>query len=191
MSNDQKKPNPFDPARFRIVGSSPIGEIAQKVINWVPVKKPGKQSFIRVHPGDGYRIVCGLLTLEGDERPYIVDPSVAHLVGKDLKQVELRLMIDRQGNIMLWPVPLPSNDMAENIWNISHRQIADLAEQSWVRMTSNRAIGAYEAFAASGEIPEPIWPELTFAEILEIAFGKSHVIDDRDHPALRTLRGEL
>jgi hypothetical protein len=58
-------------------------------------------------------------------------------------------------------------------------------------MMSNNSIGAYEALEAGREIPDPTWPELTFAEILEIAFGHGHVIDDRDHPAIRKLRGEL
>ena len=42
---------------------------------------------------------------------------------------------------------------------------------------------------AKGEIPEPTWPDLTFEDILEIAFGKTHIIDNRDHPALRKLWG--
>jgi hypothetical protein len=44
-------------------------------------------------------------------------------------------------------------------------------------------------FVAQGEIPEPTWPDLTFEDILEIAFGKTHIIDSPDHPALRKLWG--
>jgi hypothetical protein len=191
MTENPQKPSPFDPSRFRITGASSNADISRKVITAIPVRKPGKQQFVRARNGDNWRIECGLLHLEGDERAYIVDPTVAHLVGQDLKRTQLRLAIDRQGNPFLWIVPLPSSDMAENPWHMSHRQIADMAETCWIRMTSNRAVGAYEAFEATGEIPEPTWPELTVSEILEIAFGKSHVIDDRDHPALRKLRGEL
>jgi hypothetical protein len=42
---------------------------------------------------------------------------------------------------------------------------------------------------AEGEIPEPNWPSYSFEQLLEIAFGNSHIIDDPDHPALRKLRG--
>ena len=191
MDDNSKKPASFDPARFRMGGTTSAEPPARKVLTAVPTGKPGKQQFVRTRVGDEWRAECGLLKLEGDERPYIVDREAAQYVALDIKHVQLRLGIDRQGNLFLWPVPLPAADIAENTWNLSQRQIADLAERRWVRMTSNRTIGAYEGFEAGAEIPEPTWPELTFAEILEIAFGHGHVIDDRDHPALRTLRGEL
>lgn len=191
MTKNASKPNPFDPARFRISPGGASGDVVRKVITTIPVRKPGKQSFVRCHPSPDYRAECGLLTLEGDDRPYIVDPRVAHLVGSELKTVQLRLAIDRQGNLMLWPVPLPPVDGPENPWNLSHRQIVDLAEDKWVRMTSNRGIGAYDAVEATGDIPDPVWPELTLGEIFEIAFGTAHVIDDKDHPALCQLRGEF
>lgn len=191
MTKNASKPNPFDPARFRISSGNVIGDVVQKVITTIPVRKPGKQAFVRCHSHPDYRAECGLLTLEGDDRPYIVDPRVAHLVGSELKTVQLRLTIDRQGNLMLWPVPLPQVDGPENVWNRTQRQIADLAQDRWVRMTSNRGIGAYDAVEAIGDIPDPVWPELTLGEIFEIAFGSGHVIDDRDHPALCQLRGEF
>ena len=191
MDGSPKKPASFDPARFRMSTSSSQDPVAQKVVTLVRVSKPANQQFVRTRTGDDWRTECAVVHLAGDDRPFIVDPSVAHLVAHDMKHVQLRLGIDRQGNLFLWPVPLPPAEGAENPWNQSQRQIADLAERRWVRMTSNRTIGAYEAYEASAEIPEPTWPELTFAEILEIAFGHGHVIDDRDHHALRTLRGEL
>jgi hypothetical protein len=191
MDDMPKKPASFDPARFRMGGTTSVEPPVRKVLTAVPTGKPGKQQFVRTRVGDEWRAECGLLKLEGDERPYIVDREAAQYVALDIKHVQLRLGIDRQGNLFLWSVPLPAKDIVENSWNLSQRQIADLAEKRWVRMTSNRTIGAYEAFEAGAEIPEPTWPDLTFAEILEIAFGHGHVIDDRDHPALRTLRGEL
>ena len=42
---------------------------------------------------------------------------------------------------------------------------------------------------AQGEIPEPTWPDYTLGEILEIAFGPTHLIADREHPALLKLWG--
>lgn len=190
MVGEKQKPNSFDPARFRISTGGASGDVVRKVITTIPVRKPGKQSFVRCHPSPAYRAECGLLTLDGDDRPFIVDPSVVHLVSGDLKTVQLRVATDRQGNISLWPVPLPPIDGAENSWNLSHRQIADLAEDRWVRMVSNRGIGAYDVLEATGEIPDPVWPELNLEEIFEIAFGGGHVIESRDHPALRILRGE-
>ncbi len=133
---------------------------------------------------------CAILKLEDDDRPYLLSPNIASLVGQDLKIVSLRLTIDRQGNLSLWMVPPIPENGAENTWNSTHRQIAAMAEAKWVRLTSNRAVGCYEAVVAQGDIPEPIWPHLSFGDILDIAFGSTHVIEDRDHPALRKLWGQ-
>jgi hypothetical protein len=38
-------------------------------------------------------------------------------------------------------------------------------------------------------LPPPTWPELSFGELLKIAF-KSRYIDTLDHPVLLKLRGE-
>ena len=77
----------------------------------------------------------------------------------------------------------------ENPWNQSQREVAELAEDKWVRLTSNRAVGCYEPLEAQREIPEPVWPDLSMDEILEIAFGSTHVITDNEHPALQKLWG--
>ena len=100
-----------------------------------------------------------------------------------------RAQIDRQGNIFLWPVPPIPEDGNDNPWNQSQREVAELAEQYWVRLTSNRSVGFYEPIVAQGDIPEPVWPELTMDEILTIAFGSTHVIMDQEHPALQKLWG--
>jgi hypothetical protein len=52
------------------------------------------------------------------------------------------------------------------------------------------SLGANEVFLATGELPDPEWPEMSFTRILEVAF-KGRYITDLDHPALRRLRGEV
>ena len=193
MSNDddKKKKNTgkTDFSKFRIPTSSSDSPVAKKVLIHVPVGKPSKQKFVRVHPDESYHFECALLKIEDDDRPYLISPDIAHTVAQDIKKVILKLAIDRQGNIFLWPVPPRQEEGNENIWNQSHREIAALAESFWVRLASNRAIGAYEPYKAQGEIPEPIWPDLPVGDILEIAFGSSHIIEDLEHPALLKLWG--
>ena len=193
MSNDDdKKMNrtgKTDFSKFRLPTNSPGMPVAQKVLIHVPVGKPSNQKFVRVHPDESNHFEGALLKIEDDDRPYLISPNIAHAVAQDIKRVILKLAIDRQGNIFLWPVPPRQEEGRENIWNQSHREIAALAESFWVRLASNLAIGAYEPFKAQGEIPEPIWPDLPFEDILEIAFGSSHVIMDREHPALHKLWG--
>jgi len=50
------------------------------------------------------------------------------------------------------------------------------------------SLGAYEIFEAQGSIPEPIWPDLSFGEILRVAF-KDRIIRSLDHPVVKRLHG--
>lgn len=191
MTNQEKKNSlKMDFSKFKIANNGAALPVTQRVITRVPVSKPGKQQFVRISTDPEHTLDCAILTLEGDDSPYLLSPSIASLVAQDLKIVCLRLTIDRQGNVSLWPVPPIPDDGAENTWNSTQRQVAAMAETQWVRLSSNRAVGYYEAVVAQGDIPEPIWPDLSFEEILTIAFGSTHVIEDRDHPALRKLWGQ-
>jgi hypothetical protein len=60
--------------------------------------------------------------------------------------------------------------------------------RSWMRISANRAAGEYDLFEAAAALPEPEWPELTFRELLRLAFREA-MIDTIDHPAVRRLRG--
>jgi hypothetical protein len=51
------------------------------------------------------------------------------------------------------------------------------------------ALGAYDVFQATGDLPEPEWPGLPFRELLRVAF-RDRFIQSEDHPVLRRLRGE-
>ena len=52
------------------------------------------------------------------------------------------------------------------------------------------SLNAYDIDVAMGAFPDPIWPSVTFPELLKIAF-KGRMIEDLDHPVLRRLRGEI
>jgi hypothetical protein len=102
----------------------------------------------------------------------------------------LYLAINRQKVVFLWPTRLPDEEGKLDDWNRSALEAAEIAKDRWIRVVANRSLGAYEVFEATGDLPDPEWPELTFGEILKIAF-KDRYIDDLNHPALRRLRGEM
>ena len=52
------------------------------------------------------------------------------------------------------------------------------------------SLGAYEVFEATGDLPEPEWPDLPFPEILKIAF-RDRIVDRADHPLVQRLRGQV
>ena len=87
----------------------------------------------------------------------------------------LYLAINRQGVLFLWPVKIPGSDGKILVWHTSSADACALAMQRWVRVKANMSLGAYEFYKAPGKIPDPVWPELTYQEILKIAFRDRYV----------------
>ena len=50
------------------------------------------------------------------------------------------------------------------------------------------SLGAYEVVEASTK-SEPEWPDVTFNELLRIAF-RDRLVDRLDHPVIKRLRGD-
>jgi hypothetical protein len=67
-------------------------------------------------------------------------------------------------------------------------EAAENAELEWTRIQANMNLGAYQIFAAEGNLEDPEWPELSMNELLDIAF-KQKIIDRPDHLVLLQLRG--
>ena len=190
MTNDDKKPDPFDPGSLRIEPATGSGSGVKKVLLHVSVRKPTRQEYIRAHPAPEFRLPMAILELKEERETYAVNPDrAAELVG-DVRQVELRLCITRPGVVFLWPVPLPSDDGRSSAWHETHRGAAELSETTWIRMFANMGAGCYDVEQAPDGISEPKWPDTNLAELLRVAFGKGRLIDSFDHPVLKRLRGE-
>ena len=97
-------------------------------------------------------------------------------------------VIDRYGNLSLWPVRISGEDGRIDNWNRSAYEAALLAQNHWIRLSSNMSKGAYDVYMAQSEIPEPEWPEMSLDEILEVAF-KDKIIQTPDHPVIQRLQG--
>jgi hypothetical protein len=85
---------------------------------------------------------------------------------------------------------LPDPDGKLDEWGRSALNAAERATHCWVRVVSNKNLGAYEVYEASARLIEPAWPEVPFSELLRITFRDCY-IDSLDHPVLRRLRGEV
>jgi hypothetical protein len=188
-TEDRNISNPFDPTNLRLSQNFTEAGAVKKRITVVQVRKPGKQEFVRIHPDPEYRLETALLILKEEGEVYLVDPALWDDLAGELIPTVLFLTINRQGIIRLWPVRLPDESGNLDSWNHSALQAAEIAQHSWVRVSSNRAAGMYETFESTADLDDPEWPDLSFKQILEIAF-RGRYIDDWNHPALRRLRGE-
>ena len=182
-------PDPFDPAALRLDQSFVETAGVKKLLTTVPVKKPNNQDFIKVHQDEGYRLNSAIIELKDDREVYLVLPTVAHQLPGEVSPVTLYTGINRQGVVFLWPVKLPTADGRQNEWHRSAREAAERAMTRWLRIKADMSLGAYAMYEASATIPEPIWPDYTFKQLLQIGF-RDRLVDSVDHPVIKRLRGE-
>jgi len=181
-------PNPFDPNSLRITGDvNTVG--AEKMLVRIQVRKPTKQEYFRVLADPAFRLTCAILEIKDEREFYLVTPNVLPALAEDVRHVELRLCQNRQGVIFLWPVPMPGPDGRTNSWHQSAREAASLAEDGWIRMVAVMAEGGYSIYRATGNIPDPDWPDKTLLELLELAFKDGKLIDKEDHTIVQQLNG--
>ncbi len=181
----------FDPSRLRLSQDFNASIGVKKALLTVPCRKPSKEAFIQTHPSEEYRVQTAVLELKEDREIYLVDPELwAELSTEStFGPRAIFTAITRQGVVFLWPIRLPGPDGKLDDWNQSALDAAGMAQSSWIRVASNMHLGAYEMFEASANLPAPEWPDVPFAKLLEVSFGKRYV-KDLDHPVLKKLRGE-
>jgi hypothetical protein len=185
-------PSPFDNlSALRLDQNFADTVGVKKLLTSVPVRKPNRQDFVRVHHDPSYRMTpAAIIELREDREVYLVHPIMAQQLPGEFSTVTLYLTINRQGVLHLWPVKLPGPDGKHNEWHRSAAEAAELAMKKWVRVTANMSLGAYDIFEAINDLPEPVWPDISFDEILKIAFGR-HFVDRADHPLVQRLQGVL
>lgn len=188
ITDNKTEDDIFDISKLRL--SQNFSDIAgvKKILTTVPVRKPNRQDFIRVHPGEDWQLNTAVLELKEERETYLVDAKLWSELPGEITAKALFLAMNRQGVSFLWPVKLPDADGRHDNWNRSALEAAILAQSKWIRVAANMSLGAYEIYEASGNPSEPVWPNVTFKEILEIAF-KDKFIRSMDHPVVQRLNG--
>jgi hypothetical protein len=156
----------------------------KKEISIIRVKKPHRQEFIRVHPEWTLET---MMYVDQDERShYIVNPVLYNLLEGELTPKVLYPYINIKRVLKLWPIRLPDAEGKLDDWNRSALEAAKLAKEKWVRVASNRPLGAYEVFLPLGTVDDPEWPDVDLQTILDVAF-RDLKIDDDTHPTIKSL----
>jgi hypothetical protein len=180
--------DPFSIENLRLDQSFYETAGVKKLLTTVPVRKPKKQDFVRVHPDGAYRHDFAIIELEEDRESYLVTPNMAEDLRNEIKLATLFTAINRQNVVFLWPVPIVAADSRVLEWHRSAREAAELAMKKWLRVRANMDLGAYEMHEAAGNIPDPEWPDLAFQELLRIAF-RDRFVDRPEHPVIKRLQG--
>lgn len=188
-----KPDNPFD--NLDALKLSPDFE-AHAGVEQIPtnilVGKAPRQKFFRANPAPGMRMeVAALEVKEGvSSEIYLVSRGMCTELAGEIKPMLLWTAITRQNDLLLLGIGLPGADGKHNRWHRSLLDAAQIATKQWVRVTANMGVGAYDTFVATGDLPEPEWPDLTLKEIFKLAF-QDRYIDSPDHPVVQMLRGAI
>jgi hypothetical protein len=181
----------FDPKLYRHVQNVRSDEnlgLTRKIQTIIPVRKPSKKLFVRVHPNHEFR---------ADNMPTIVDETTGevYLLAANLEfPVDIENKVDflnlaagitTDGSLFLWHYKNSTNS-----WSDSARIAVREASRRWVRVIADKSSNGYILEAPMVAPPEPAWPELSFTDMLETAFG-SRYIDSLKHPLIKKLRGDF
>jgi hypothetical protein len=154
----------------------------------LPERRPGPQDFVRVHPAPEYRENFPMIELKDDREDYLVRPEILPDLAGEVVYKTLFTAINRQGVLFLWPVRLPTPDDRKTDWWKSMREAAEMAMNKWLRIKANMSLGAYEITVAASDMADPVWPDLSFQEIVRIAF-RDRMVTSLDHAVVKRLRG--
>ena len=182
-------PDPFDLASLRLNPSFVETAGVKKLLTTVPVRRPNKQEYVRVHPSHDYRENFAVIDLKDDREDYLVRPEILPDLAGEVVYKTIFTAINRQGVVFLWPIRLPAPDDRKSDWPRSQREAAELAMRQWVRLKANMSLGAYEITMAESVMAEPVWPELSYQQLLSIAY-RDRMITTLDHAVVKRLRGQ-
>jgi hypothetical protein len=178
----------FDLKELRLTQNFSEEIEVKKIILRVLIRKPNSQDFVRVRPGEEWRIKTVVLKMKDEGEFYFVKRDLWPELSLEAVPMMLLTTINRQGVPTLWPIRLPAADGRLDSWNMSAFDAAEKAQKRWVRVVSNRSSSSYDVFEAQGGLPEPEWPDISFNEIISLAL-KDKLIDRLDHPIVERLRG--
>ena len=187
MSTDKK--NIFsDLAALRLAPDNAALVGTREVLTHVPVRKPNRTDFFRVHPDPDMSLVTAVFLDKEENECYFVAPEIRDALLGEIRPVLLMTTITRQGVVMIWPMRIAVDGARRDGWAETSAEAAELAKRKWIRMPADMGLGGYRIFEAQGELSEPSWPDKTLQQLLEIAF-RDRIINSENHPVVRKLRG--
>lgn len=167
----------------------------EETIAQFSVGKPKKDFFqVFPEPEKGYtRLPMVEGGMGGTPREwYVVMPAVLTEIGEmvdgsGIKTHTLVPVIDRLGNVRVWPIADCVSEVAER-WQRSRVKVIAEAKDKWVRIVANMSESRYDLLAAIDQSLKPKWPEETYREILEKALADCF-ITSTDHPVIQAIVG--
>jgi hypothetical protein len=159
------------------------------------VGRPENDAYIRTYPDPSWwrdAFVFEHKGADGKKALYLVAKPLRKLEELEGKVKRKRMVpyITLTGAIGLWPIGIEHPD---NSWVASAMRACEEARTAWTMVVSRKEIGQNKVRQASGKHPDPVWPDLTFDQMIDLAFLPEQRITPRNyktHPVMRKVRGE-
>lgn len=154
----------------------------------IPVKKPGKKNYFRIHPDPSYRLYdVGVIEEEGGD-VYLVnaDLQLPDDVMQFVSHVNLLTAVTHRGKLFVWYFK-----NTDTSWASSALRVARRAQDEWVRILADFESGGYTILPPPSEplrSKKPVFPSMSPEEIFTLAFD-NRMITSVDDPIIRRLRG--
>jgi hypothetical protein len=171
------KPGKINLEKFRL--SQDVAEHGggKKLLTVVPVRRPSKEVWFRVHADMNFRLKVKVIELKDLREIYLVDPELWQQLDGESTFVPKLLVpvITCQQALHIWPIRLPGPDGRIDEWNTSALEAARIAVDKWVRLSPNMALGAYDVRIGPDPQPEAVWPDYSFDQLINIAFRDKYI----------------
>src|SRR5438874_2515660 len=97
-------PDPMDPSSLRLPDDLPVGLGVKKAVLSVPIRKPDRSWFVRVHPDPSYRLQTAVIELKEDRELFLVRRELWQGLAAESTFTPRVLFtaVNRQGVLFLW-----------------------------------------------------------------------------------------
>ncbi len=136
-STPSSPPDLFDLDKLRIGQDFEAQLGVKKHVTTVSVRKPTRQEWIRVRPGEQNRLQTVILEVKEERDSYLVDPALWPDLQDVVVSKVLVLCVTKVGVPFIWPIKLPGADGRLDAWNDSALTAVGIGEKSWVSVRAN------------------------------------------------------
>lgn len=175
-------------AKYRGSNTASVeGDASAGIQTNIPVKKPGKKNYFRVHPEPSFRLYDVAVIEEEGGDVYLVnaDLQLPDDVMQFVSHVNLLTALTHRGKLFVWYFK-----NTDTSWASSALRVARRAQDEWVRIMADFESGGYNIFPAPEPLrsKKPVFPSMSPEEIFTLAFD-NRMITSVDDPIIRRLRG--
>ena len=112
-------PDPFDLTRLRVPVDYEHDAAVKKLLTTVPVRRPHRQEWIRVHPSEHYRAIFMSVELKEEGEIYLALPHIAQELPGEIQRKMFYTVQNASRVTYLWPVKVAAPGERLDLWSTS------------------------------------------------------------------------